>query len=327
MTRFALLTAPGTSAIAALGLWGPGAWSFIRKHFKPSSKKTLPLEPVPGASWFGRLGVDLQDEVLILNNPGKSVTALEIQCHGGQLVQNLLFDLLRSEGIQEAQPEEWMREVGYDGEQPSAHALKAWKMLPEALTLRTASVLLDQTKLREYEKGSQAFAELGRHLTRPWKIAIIGPPNVGKSSLMNALAGYNRSIIAPVPGTTRDLVSVTTALEGWPVEITDTAGLRETADAIEQEGIRRSEQQLAASDLILWMLDVSTINTAEPDSLQNHKVLRLLNKIDLSPEDRRGGYLPISITSNTGLSELMRKMVDLIIPSIPESGQFVQLPD
>src|SRR4029453_3197945 len=70
------------------------------------------------------------------------------------------------------------------------------------------------------------FAELGQHLTAPWRVVLAGPPNVGKSSLINALAGYQRTIVSHVPGTTRDVVTTTTAIDGWPVELADTAGLR-----------------------------------------------------------------------------------------------------
>src|SRR5207244_11945531 len=70
------------------------------------------------------------------------------------------------------------------------------------------------------------YAGVGRHLTAPWRVAVAGAPNVGKSSLVNALAGYQRSVVAPTPGTTRDVVTALLAIDGWPVELADTAGLR-----------------------------------------------------------------------------------------------------
>src|SRR5262249_7726954 len=121
-----------------------------------------------------------------------------------------------------------------------------FELVQRAPTLRTAAILLDQlngafaTEVRrilalfETDPRNAAFslhrlAELGntvgRHLVEPWKVVVAGPPNVGKSSLVNALAGYQRSVVSEVAGTTRDAVSVRTAFDGWPVELIDTAGL------------------------------------------------------------------------------------------------------
>jgi tRNA modification GTPase len=72
--------------------------------------------------------------------------------------------------------------------------------------------------------------DLGRHLTRPWRVVVAGAPNVGKSSLINALAGFTRTVVTAVPGTTRDVVATAAAIDGWPVELIDTAGLRLTGD-------------------------------------------------------------------------------------------------
>src|SRR5205823_6640829 len=81
--------------------------------------------------------------------------------------------------------------------------------------------------------------------------------NVGKSSLINALAGYQRSIVAPTPGTTRDVVRVPVALDGWPVELLDTAGLRGDAPALEAAGIEQAREQAASADLCVWVLDAT----------------------------------------------------------------------
>src|SRR5207244_7282248 len=81
------------------------------------------------------------------------------------------------------------------------------------------------------------YVDVGRHLTAPWKVAVIGPPNVGKSSLVNALAGFQRSIVAPTPGTTRDLVTTLIAVDGCPAGLIDTAGLRDARGSSEGAGI------------------------------------------------------------------------------------------
>jgi tRNA modification GTPase len=97
-------------------------------------------------------------------------------------------------------------------------------------------------------------AEIGSHLTRPWHMMIAGRPNVGKSSLTNAMLGYDRSIVFDVPGTTRDVVTARGAFDGWPVWIEDTAGMRHASDPLEREGIQLARQRLPAIDLLVWVL-------------------------------------------------------------------------
>jgi tRNA modification GTPase len=95
-------------------------------------------------------------------------------------------------------------------------------------------------------------------------VVIAGPPNVGKSSLVNALAGYQRSVVSEVAGTTRDTVSVRTAFDGWPVELIDTAGLRD-AGGLEGEGIDRAKRVLSEADLVVWVMDASSRDEVYPD--------------------------------------------------------------
>ena len=86
-------------------------------------------------------------------------------------------------------------------------------------------------------------------------VVIAGPPNVGKSTLMNALAGRDVAIISPIPGTTRDLIEVFLDLRGYPVILVDTAGIRESHDPIEQEGVARARRRAESADLTLWLND------------------------------------------------------------------------
>jgi tRNA modification GTPase len=88
-------------------------------------------------------------------------------------------------------------------------------------------------------------------------VVIAGPPNVGKSSLINALLGYQRAIVFDQPGTTRDVLTATTAIDGWPVELADTAGIREGDDAIETEGVARALAEIRAADLVVEVWDAS----------------------------------------------------------------------
>jgi tRNA modification GTPase len=128
-------------------------------------------------------------------------------------------------------------------------------------------------------------ANEGQVLRRGIRAAIIGRPNVGKSSLLNQLLGHERAIVSPIPGTTRDTIEETANIRGVPVVFIDTAGLRESTDSIEREGVRRSEQVLAKAELVLQVfdnsapLDLSEVN-GRPE-LTSKKRIVVRNKIDL----------------------------------------------
>jgi len=128
-------------------------------------------------------------------------------------------------------------------------------------------------------------------------IALLGPPNVGKSSLLNRLAGQPRAIVSDVPGTTRDLVQADLVIDGLPVQVVDTAGVRESTDPIEQEGVRRAREQAARADLVLVLEDdavagpwvdsplLPVLQELLPE-LDSGRILRVLNKVD------RSGFRP-----------------------------------
>ena len=142
-----------------------------------------------------------------------------------------------------------------------------------------------------------ARADLGRHLVQPWRVVLAGRVNVGKSSLINALAGYGRSIVHPSPGTTRDAVTVTTAIDGWPVELCDTAGLRSGGDAVERAGIELARERLAQADLAILVFDRSAAWSAEDQALCDQWPGGLLvhNKCDLRRRRATGrpGCVPV----------------------------------
>ena len=143
-------------------------------------------------------------------------------------------------------------------------------------------------------------------------VAIAGPPNVGKSTLMNALARREVAIVSPHAGTTRDVIEVQLDLDGYPVTVIDTAGIRKTDDPVEQEGVRRARARAAEADLVLWLAD-------GPDAEINHEdtapVWRVRNKIDLdSParpmaEATGGSGFDISANRGDGLPDLIAALV------------------
>jgi tRNA modification GTPase len=122
-------------------------------------------------------------------------------------------------------------------------------------------------------------------------VAIAGPPNAGKSSLLNALAGHNRAIVTDVPGTTRDILAEQVNIDGLPLNIVDTAGLRDSVDVVEQEGIRRAWVEISEADRILWVVDSTAMKEKNlfdpwPEYKQRFpdrdNVTIVINKIDLT---------------------------------------------
>jgi tRNA modification GTPase len=143
-------------------------------------------------------------------------------------------------------------------------------------------------------------------------VAIAGPPNVGKSTLMNGLARREVAIVSPHAGTTRDIIEVQLDLDGYPVTVIDTAGIRETDDPVEQEGVRRARARAADADLVLWLTDVSPVAIQHDGTAP---VWMVRNKIDLEAASRpladasgQGGF-QISASRGDGLSELIAALV------------------
>jgi tRNA modification GTPase len=178
-----------------------------------------------------------------------------------------------------------------------------------------------------------ARAPLGLHLTAPWQVAIAGRPNVGKSSLINALVGYQRAIVFDQPGTTRDVLTAETAIDGWPVRLADAAGIRETDDALEAEGVVRARRQLAQADLALWVLDGSELSDDPLQVAQREwfdaageasglsRVLVVVNKADLLAADSRrtasDNVRFVSALTREGLPELIARVGQLLVPNLP----------
>jgi tRNA modification GTPase len=177
-------------------------------------------------------------------------------------------------------------EEGYHFVEPGALAQAI-----DGLLARTAAMLGD--------------ARRGRLIREGLTIAIVGEPNAGKSSLFNALAGASRAIVTDVPGTTRDLVTEVVDIEGLRVTLVDTAGLRDTVDPVEVEGVARAHQAMAVADLVLLVEDRSRPRS----SLEwNKKVLYVANKSDLPAAWSDDSAVPVSATVGDGLDLLRRRI-------------------
>lgn len=338
MTRVTVLTPAGRGAIAVLAVTGPQAWSIVNSTFRPASGKPLPAHPTTGQFWYGTLGQGAGDEVVVVCTASQPQLVIEIHCHGGPFVVGWLLDELRSRGAVEvvATPV---------SDYPDPRAVEP---LTRASTLRTASILLDQAQgafqravatilnLLEQENLDEArprlerlarFAPLGRHLVDPWIVGLVGVPNVGKSSLMNALAGFQRSIVAPIPGTTRDVVTARLALDGWPVLLADTAGLRDGTDGLEQAGIDRSRSWATRADVLLLVAscdDPASRSIPLPATLTTPRIA-VLNKIDQSGEIAivDTDWFPVSALTAEGIAGLAAQIVRVVVPQAPDLGEAV----
>ncbi len=186
--------------------------------------------------------------------------------------------------------------------------------------------------LRSRISGALRRANEGKILREGALVVLAGPPNAGKSSLMNALLEENRAIVSDIPGTTRDSIEEWLDLDGWPIRLVDTAGLRTSQDEVEGEGVRRAEDLIAKADLVLWL------RNSEAGEPLNGSIAQLLNRLTSQPLNLstkcdlvRGPGLNVSAKTGEGLDELKREIVaklkekaETSVVDLPE-GNFVAL--
>jgi tRNA modification GTPase len=165
----------------------------------------------------------------------------------------------------------------------------------------------------------------GEILRSGFRVALLGPPNAGKSSLLNALAQRDVAIVSDEAGTTRDVIDVRLDLEGLPITISDTAGMRQTSGMVEREGIRRSLAAARDANLVLWLSE--TGDDLPPHEIADRPVLSIRTKADLfdavrvSRESKVNGGLAISSTTGAGLDVLLSQLAERARSAIGVSGQ------
>jgi tRNA modification GTPase len=176
----------------------------------------------------------------------------------------------------------------------------------DALSLDEARVIAAAAAARTL--AALSGAEAGARLREGFTVVIAGPPNVGKSTLMNALARREVSIVSPIPGTTRDLVEASLDLRGFPVTLVDTAGLRESDDPIEREGVARARRRAERADLTLWLSDSATYDA--PSFAGGGPVIAVATKADLG-QWAEAGAIKISAATGQGIEQLLDAIADV----------------
>lgn len=179
--------------------------------------------------------------------------------------------------------------------------------LPEGID---AAVAADVAELRAELAAEIAGAARAEALREGVRIAILGAPNAGKSSLLNALAGREAAIVSAQPGTTRDVVEARLVLAGVPVTLADTAGLRETEDLIEAEGVRRARAAGAGAEIVLAVFAANAPPDAETLALVEAGALAVVNKCDLVPPMLAGHA--VSARTGAGVAELRAALEDAV---------------
>jgi tRNA modification GTPase len=171
-----------------------------------------------------------------------------------------------------------------------------------------APALVKINALREEIEEVLAAQGQSERLREGLVVAIAGAPNVGKSTLMTQLARREVAIVSPHAGTTRDVIEVQLDLDGYPVTVIDTAGIRETDDPVEQEGVRRARARAGEADLVLWLVDGSSADVAVGDAAPAWTVR---TKIDLEPRQVDAGRFDFRISASRGdsVKELIAALV------------------
>lgn len=305
----------------ALVLWMPGPNSY-------TGEDTLELHVHGGAAVIAAvLDAALQTGLCRVAEPGEFTRRA---FDAGQM------DLTQAEAVGDlidAETEGQRRQAGrlYQGE--AARTFEGWRgLLMAAMAALEASIdfpdeadipgEVDLSALAPIaDLASELAAALGdagrlNAVREGFRIAILGPPNAGKSSLMNRIARRDAAIVSPIAGTTRDVVEVRLVLAGFPVWVADTAGLREASDAIEAEGVRRALARAEEADLRIWVSDASADVSRETLAAHRPGDIEVLNKADLvgTAPARAGAedVFVVSAKTGAGFEALERRLVQLV---------------
>ncbi|MFA5555066.1 MAG: GTPase [Phycisphaerae bacterium] len=340
-TFAAVMTGKGTGAIATIRLFGPAAEDILKQIFTAASGKSFGF--VSGKIFLGTITSDANiiDEVIVGCETKDNFT---ISCHGNPLIVSDILRLLEQKGAAAVSYEQMLVQIY--SHQPSTNtiSIEARLAISKAATLDGTKILFNQIEggltetLQNWQKitapdsidkiNSEAktilqASKTARFLIYGCKIVLAGPPNSGKSTLFNCLAGKEKAIAADIKGTTRDWVSAKCQIGKLSAELFDTAGIDKsfcTGGTVEQQAQEKAYEILNQADLMLLVLDVTEqkplITEEFLEKLKKKSVLTALNKCDLSakfdknilPLFLRERIIEISSKNNTGIENLIAQI-------------------
>ena len=379
-TIAAIATPQGRGGVGVIRLSGPQAFAIA----EALTQQTLPQARRAGFRQFYDQQQQVIDEGLILCFPAPhSFTGefvVEVQGHGGVVVQNALLARLLALGATPAKAGEFSLRAFENGKldlvqaeaisdlieaSSEAAARSAVRSLQGAFSQRVNQVLEQLIHLRLNVEAAidfpeeeidfladgkilglleqvqaavaqvQKSAKQGQLLREGLQVVIAGKPNAGKSSLLNALAGVDRAIVTDIAGTTRDVLHEKITLNGLPITLTDTAGLRDTLDVVEQEGIKRAYREIEQADLLLLVYDITADDDplALADAFFNHqldqnRLVLVANKSDLAglaaTQDTVRGFKRVILSARQGNGlEGLIQAISALAGYQPEESTFI----
>ena len=323
MTHFQQLTPQGRGAIAVIAVSGNDAINIIDACFTPIGKHRFrDLKKQLTYGHWNSTGEDL----LVVHSGAQDY---EIQSHGSEAAVSAIKTDLSRHGAQPSGP------AKLSPLSPARFQADVERLLCEATTARTAELLLQQwhilplaiDRLKQNPEQLDSFVRLGSFGTRfhqRQSIVFCGRPNAGKSSLTNAILGFERAIVTPIAGTTRDVLTHYTAIDGWPVELSDTAGLRNSENQIEQIGVAKAREKLETANLIISVIDATDLQPWDRTDIQPDIIV--VNKSDLADRSSEfeGAETPVvfvSATQPSGIDQLLDVISKTLYPELPPPGQ------
>lgn len=345
-----MITGVGRSAIAVISLRGVNAAGIVVGCFESVTKSRFLPSQIRYGLWTGANKQSSTGESVVVTP--LSENHFEIHCHGGAAATTRIIDDLCACGAILVESE-----VLTLADNLLMH--EAQQVLAQCVTARTGAIAMDQVRgamsdwaanqLTAIENDAVAaeksrreagelvrFAELGTRLGQPFRVVLAGRPNVGKSSLLNAIVGYDRSITFDAAGTTRDVLHADTAIDGLPIRLSDTAGIRESDQPLERQGVERAQIAADQADLV--------IAVCEPDSLgrqagscdramdivdSTKRLIRVLNKSDLLADPNARDLCDVATNALTGdgVAELLAAIADKLCDLMPRPGSPVPVTD
>ncbi len=357
-TYVSRLTPVGGAAVSVVGVSGGTAWELLCSRWTDANGVPATADEQKWSSetaerpFFGLFHFDgpdgVADEVVLYR---RTPDSFEIDCHGGDLATSRIVDFFESNGAIRISSTEWERRVErkvsgrsslFTGVVDELFFAASEELIVQTLSEEAAKHACDQhdawrdwfAAFREKAQWGDGTAlvstidellddALGRYLTEPFVVALTGAPNVGKSSLLNAILGDERVVTSPISGTTRDLVGVPFVFGGWSYQLVDAAGLRETDDPIERAGIALAAELADRADVVVRVYDPTLDRNEQEKIFQQFSsenpsnscrmTLEVLNKSDLEANlFTRGwrarnsdGMIRVSARERLGLEELL----------------------